>query len=85
MVIVSAIFLIVLSLCLVIYKVAVLKYFLTEKPPHPLWRVRFQFQFEGKQGKSKIGLLLPQNSFRQRIYDERVKGNEFQFHIKILN
>ena len=80
--IIGAICLIILSLCLLIYKIAVLKYFLTERPPHPLWRVRFQFQFEGKEGKSKIGLLLPQNSFRQRIYDERVKGNGFQFHIK---
>ena len=81
-VIILAVGLIILSLCLVIYKVAVLKYFLTEKPPHPLWRVRFQIQFEGRDEKIKVGLLLPQNLFRQRIYDERVEGNGFRFSIK---
>ena len=80
--IILAVCLIIVSLCLLIYKVAVLNYFLTGKPPRPLWRVRFQIQFEGKEEKVKVGLLLPQNSSRQRIYDERVKGNGFQIHIK---
>lgn len=80
--IILAVCLLTLSSFLLIYKVIVLRYSLTREPSSPLWRVCFQMQFKGEGEKAKIGLLLPQSSLRQRIYDERIKRNGFQFHIK---
>lgn len=77
-----AICLILVSFCLCLYKVIVLRYSFATGPSSPLWRVCFQIQFEGVEKKAKVGLLLPQTSYRQRIYDERTKDDEFKFHVK---
>lgn len=80
--IILAISLIGISFCILIYKISVSKYIFTTEPSSPVWRVRFTMQFDGQGKKAQVGLLLPQNSPRQRIYEEMIKANGFRFHIK---
>ena len=80
--IILAVYLFAISFFILGYKVIALRYSLNSKPSSPLWRVCFQVQFEGEGKETKIGLLLPQSSFRQRIYNERIEKNGFQFQIK---
>ena len=77
-----AIFLILLSLGTLLYRIIILGHSFVERRVSPLWKVTFRMRFEGTGKDAEIGLILAQNSLGQRIYEERIQENGFQFHIK---
>lgn len=70
------------ALTLIGYKVAVLGYELVPKAAPDRWSIQTELRLSNPDDRARIVFLLPVDSGRQKIYDERVSAQGMRFFIR---